>query len=1011
MKVPAFLYKNSLLLIVLVASLETSLVFAEKMDLVAHNLVIEKLESTLKSIPSNDQNINGLGLKLQLAHLYAEKARLLLVEEGQKGCQNCLGAKQTRQQAIALYKVILPHLKGSEADQVTLQLAHLLEATNKSAEALKLYNRLISKTSTTPAVLAQAHQKRGGNFFREARFDEALKDFAIVLTMLPNEAKGTTLHKIAWAQFNKGEVDLAITKLEQILQNEMFLMQPTDEGFQYSESFHSEVSHDLALFMAKDTISSHSLERLVQASPAADVIGNLLFLGNEAERAGQASGAPLAWERALNTKGFPDEKRMTVLVGLARFYRDGGHYTKATTYFADALSLSAAKFGKNFGSSKCEIECVNQAKALKQFLVQWDKQANKHSTPQKIHQAQMALIKAYQVYHQFQNADYETYLWLAQLSARLKQNEAARLAYSHAADLLASSSGTAKVTTLIESSLMAEIELAENSNNKNDVLASYEHYLKLNPQGKASPLVRFQRAKLYYDLNQPEKAFSLFDEIATEQRFPNADLKLKAAHLGLDALVILKNIELLETKGLDYSSRFPKNETDFHRISRNAGLQIVKSMAIKDASVASAEKALAKLEGVTLRGTQTSEAKAILRMKIDLSLKAQQWTKAQNSLSQYLEMADNGNNRADLQWALAKKLSLSELLLDFNQAYQTLLKLNYAQSKFPKDLLKAALIAELSRHDARPWLEKVIRSSQSSQQQKNLARAQLVRLSASPWKTLHQMASPLSTQPSLFANLALECFAENALLPEARWALGIKGVKGTVAGQMLTRFIALTDINKVALALRNQKLNSRSDSLLASSLKNRLKVLATVKAGLRQAQRHQDWTLQVVHAAILKTANQKLAVEIESLPTPKKLSEYDQQLYRKELLAQANLFKTTATELESYLEQSWQYRRYVNGLLSSIESSDRIRSVLMNELRSLAAVAPAGVVSDIQDKLTEFKNRPSNKEIAVTQLQLRKDPFDLELQSQLLGMEKKRGNQSMVVFLQARSNNIKGGSL
>jgi hypothetical protein len=83
----------------------------------------------------------------------------------------------------------------------------------------------------------------------------------------------------------------------------------------------------------------------------------------------------------------------------------------------------------------------------------------------------------------------------------------------------------------------------------------------------------------------------------------------------------------------------------------------------------------------------------------------------------------------------------------------------------------------------------------------------------------------------------------------------------------------------------------------------------------------------------------------------------------------------------------------------------------MNELRNLAIHAPEALVKEMQEKLNTLKERPTRSEVAAAELQLRRDPFDISLHEQLLKMERQIGNQSMVVFLQARGGSIKEGQL
>lgn len=985
--------------------------YAEKMSLEAHNLVIQKLESSLKLLTKKDQTVDSIGLKLQLANLYAEKARLLLIEEGHKGCDGCLDSKIFRKKAIGLYEVVLPQLTGTDHDQIALQLAHLYEATDRNKEALKLYNDLIANKNTGSKTVAVAYAKRASAQFREGLFDDSIADFNKVLKNTPEEEQGPVHHKLAWALYNKGEIDAATAKLFLILNNENYLQQPTDDGYQYSESFHSEVAHDLAMFMAKDKITNKSLDELIAASPKEDAVSNLLFLGEEAQRVGQVQGAPLAWERALSMDEFPDNKKLPALLSIARFHRDQFNFSKTKEFYGEAIALAKKSKGSFFNKEKCDDRCEEQIKALKQFLTQWEKQALKLANPNQMRNSQLALIEAYQIYHQFQDNDYETQLWLAQLSQKLNQFEPAQKAYARAADLMTAlkSKESSSTTKLIDQALLEEIKIAEEHQGPAQKMATYNHYLSLRPNGVHQNQVRYQRAKLMYDQNDYRTAFQEFDGIVHDSSFKNQELKVKAANLALDSLAILKDIETLEIKSLEYTALSPKDSAQFHKIARNAGTQIVATMAKKDDSAKAAESALTKLESVTLQGIDRKDLQNHYRMKIDLALKAQKWTIAHQAIQTYINFTDvSDSNR---QWALTKRLSLSELLLDFKSAYATVIALNYFKSSNPNDLLKGALLAELSRENSTPWLEKVIQSNKASKQQIALARAHLVRLSKNPWKKLHQEAKHLVSARNIFADVAVECFDRDANFDEADWALAQPGIRSTSSGQTLQRIITLKNLQAKAQALRRLKLNARTDILLSSSLKNRMKLLAEIKSLFKAAQKQQEWTVQVVSASILRNENQRLAAEIESLPVPKKLSIADKKAYQNELLAQARPFKQTAQELESFLDTSWNDMSYVDLLLRRIDANDRIRSVLMNELRSLAAFAPSSALGKIQTTLNEFKNRPSSRDIMTVQTHLRQDPFDLELQNQLLTMERKIGNQSMVVFLQARSKSIKAGEL
>ena len=606
--------------------------------------------------------------------------------------------------------------------------------------------------------------------------------------------------------------------------------------------------------------------------------------------------------------------------------------------------------------------------------------------------------------------------WKAQLAQKMKKFEIARKAYATAADILVVSIESKpnqqrnELEKLLNSTLLAEISMAETEINTSPTkIQSYDHYLKINFNGPENNKVRYQTAKLFYDTNQLVHAIELFDQIVHDSNFKNKDLKLKSANLALDSLVILKNIKDLEIKALEYSLLFLDQAPQFHQISRNAGLRIVNEIASQNQTVNTSEKAFEKFETVTQKSMTREELKNHLKLKIDLSLKAQKLIIAQKALSQFITLREL--SMTERRWALLKKLAIAELLLDFKQAYELVLILNFPQSNQPSELLKGALLAELNKLNASSWLEKVIRSSKSTKQQVNLARGQLVRFAKFPWKALHQQAPFIGNQPNLISDLALECFSRDSNISEAQWALNLRGIKLTDSGITLQRILSIKEIQNFEKTLKKEKLNSRTDNLLASSLRMRIKIISEIKKSLRHAQRKQDWTLQVYSASVLKKENDRIGQEIELLPIPKKLNSQEKLAYSNELLIQAKPFRDASKELQLFLDFTWQDPAYINNLLNRIESQDQIRNVLMLELRSLASVAPAKTLKDIQDKLAEFKIRPTHKEISETQLKLRNEPFDISIQNQLFAMEKKIGNQSMAVFLQARSDSLKGGPL
>ena len=114
----------------------SSFSFAEKMDIKTHSLVIEKLEKVLKDSPKKREH--NVSLVLRLADLYAERARMKALKEGDKNCQDpCFGSDVDRKAAIDHYNSILPIIDGEVGASVVMQTAHLYQLLNDGKKAKK----------------------------------------------------------------------------------------------------------------------------------------------------------------------------------------------------------------------------------------------------------------------------------------------------------------------------------------------------------------------------------------------------------------------------------------------------------------------------------------------------------------------------------------------------------------------------------------------------------------------------------------------------------------------------------------------------------------------------------------------------------------------------------------------------------------------------------------------------------------------------------------------------------
>ncbi|MCB0351243.1 MAG: hypothetical protein KDD38_08675, partial [Bdellovibrionales bacterium] len=93
---------------------------AEKLDVHTHDMVIQKLELVLSGLSGQKSEGNVLN---RLADLYADRARLISIEEIEKNCHKCVEAKTNREKAISYYQRAFSKVSKAEQPRVLLQIA------------------------------------------------------------------------------------------------------------------------------------------------------------------------------------------------------------------------------------------------------------------------------------------------------------------------------------------------------------------------------------------------------------------------------------------------------------------------------------------------------------------------------------------------------------------------------------------------------------------------------------------------------------------------------------------------------------------------------------------------------------------------------------------------------------------------------------------------------------------------------------------------------------------------
>lgn len=1031
---------TSLFAFVLTMGMSFNAARAEKMDSETHTLVIEKMERVL-AVGKEDETLHLRPVRARLADLYAERARLRAMTEAEKGCQNCMGSLDDRKRAIALYEVIIKTSSNVEKGPVLIQMAHLNDLIGQKAKSVRIYEDVIrggarvygkKVTSLGYTGLAEAQ-------FSKGQFKAALGNFVAADKLAEPSKRGYIAYRIAWCQLNMGDQVKAVRSLVKLLETPEFLTRESTTGPVHDDSFHEDISRDLATFLARGTLGASEIRLLDSLSPERAKRDNLHHLASEAERLGNRDGALEAWAVFLEHETKPTD-RLEAMVRVAQIRFDLGQKDRALEGMGRAVETwkkqgckedrSDDKGGdKNDGESKC----LSLRMRLRKLVIDWNRMEKKKPSPM--------LLEAYQVYLSKFDDDVEMSAWAALVARETKQSRVAAALY-HKTSLLAAASLAGKrplnpaekeytakdaqaTQEILEGALVSEIEMAELSDKLADKTdktkprregeidtralreAAYDHYLKLNPQGKMAAKVRYQRAHVAYERGDHKTALDRFDDFVSSsicQKPPTteaADLCVKAADLALDTLVLLKDETAIEKHALKYAVIVPSRRVEYTKIARKSVLnQVARVNNDPQSSSSEVQRALEKLSRVNLAGASREETLTYHKNRLMLAEKARDLRETDRAADGLLAMKDL--SAQDREYALSRKVWAAEMALEFPRAYSIALKCGMPELSREERALRLALLAELAGHNPRPHEEDYL-SISHDRTKAALVRAKMVRSSHHPLAEIRKYEAHLARVPAVYAPLALEIFARTGDVGFAERVLRDRRIMREPAGAALARHLFLRDFASVQNRLARHGISSRSDALLARTLTSRVQLLGQAEQAAAQAIRSGDVLLQMVTLSVLAKENLRLHDEIIALPAPAKLKGPAREKYLKLVATKAQPYQVKHDEINAKLAVLWKDDAAIEAIAEDFTRVRReLKPVLAKDLRVVAGVAPSGPRRRIEKALASDDERPSQGALVAARREVKEGPFNARRLATLKELEEKNGGETMVAYLDAR---------
>ena len=981
---------------------------AQLADSKTRDLLINKLTQVYMTLAPADAARTPLTTRL--ADLHAERARQEAMAELQAGCTVCNAGVEDRKKALRYYQEVLPKLNDAQVAKVLPQVGHLYQMTGQEKLAVETYEKVI-KDGKQPEAVAEAHLSLAELGFKKRDFESAKSHYGKVLSIPQSSSKGLAAYRVAWCEFNLGNLEASILGLKKVLTTpELSSRSATGGVVQVDKQFQEEVSRDLATFLARRPVTSDDAKMLYDLSPETVKLPNVIYLAGETERLGQGKSAIALWRFAQERQSKPRLK-VEGHIRIAQLEMELKNPRAAGQEFDLAMNL----WGSAIGIAP-EAQADDQAKEMKarlrKLVLDWNRAEKKAPSDE--------LSAAYKAYLATFPQESDMTVWSAQIGRERKEFANAVALYSRGAQLY--SVAAKSITNAdekkaavegLENALLGAIETAEISKDNGLLVSAYDSYLTLSLDKKREVEVLYQKANIAYQNQEYPAASEQMRSIAfmTAAKSPDAlKVRMQAADLALDALVLMKDDEKIEKWAKDFAGLFPKEAPEYAKVARKSVLTQSAALASKaeGAVPADLEKAWMVLSRFDLSTTTPEDKVAYLKNRLILAEKTKRFAEARDSADQLLKLA--GTSAEDKQYALSRKAWLAELILDFDTALSATEQI-LPTKDVPEDqrLLKLAMYADLANKDTRPYLSKYLGVSKDEDKQLTIA-SQLVRESKEPLKELDKQKTVLLKKPELYGQIALEIAAKLEKVEIAKAALSQKGIVGTNPGRLLSRMVILDEVTAQKAKFAAHVVDGSSQKKLASTLKARIAMIESLEKTAGKAVESGDWTTQLVSLDFLAKESERFYSEILSLPMPAGLSPEDEQQYLGLLSQQAAPYQIKAQDVKKKVEEFWANKSAVQALEKSLVSSTgALRSLVVKEIKLLASVAPDASKAELETLANRPEAnaalKPNLAQIEQARQAVREEPLSTARLEALLGLERQAGRVGMVSYLEGRIQN------
>lgn len=924
----------------------SSLTSATQLRSDSHDIMIQKLEVSLKSdIP------DAGSVRLRLADLLADKARLLILEQASESQIN-----EVKGSAFDQYDRVFSQIDTDQKVRAIEQMGHLAMGPSREKRLNKHLNDLKkskSKRLRARAILVESHAQ-----FSKANYKSALSGFEFASKLDRDLQTESLRFKMGWCLFHLGKTASAEAKLQEIL-----LARRSQD-----EIFYKDVAMDLVLFASRHPVTSKKINQIHQLAPQSHKKEVLMAFSQFLDRYGKSLEAIRVLEFVESHFDIDNRERADLQAQKMKVARLGGQKALALKHFESALGF--------FKASDCssrrmrdDENCLHLQKTLRGGLLAWA--SDEKLDPSK------SLLKGYDLYGQVFTDDYEVAFWSAQVAMIHKKHAEARAHFRRASGLTFDSKDDPAKSKVFDASLLGEIEASEALGKAGLKRESYEYLLEKKPGFSDADKVRYNIAQTYFDEKNFEKSGQLMESLLLSTK--DKKVQTDGVALAMESAIQLKQPDLVIARARKLKSAVPKRAQELAKLERRALIE--KSAVIlkaQDQSESTYQRHLDELKTVDLKLAPHSEKMTLLQNRIALAERARDINEV---LAASLILKVSANSKSDLVFAEKKRVESLELKLDFKSAYNEFKRSQWSKSMNKIDSLqKSIVLARLAGLSANQDINRYLKLEQDLLK-RNTMRLELIRASAKPWTALKGNKKELLKTPELFAQGLLEVYskAPNQKLLKKNLGFLSRKVK-PIQADLLERSLNWSSFQRAAKLVANHKLNVSSPKQATASVVERIKRLEALEKLSNQSQKQGDWFLQVYTLSVLQAEYQRFSEDILRAPAPKNLSEAQMKIYQAAIQKESGSYRNLAQKVASRLREIGKNQRPLQDLLLlSQRSSFGVRSLVASVTSPTVDAKPflSGENRSRLEQLIDVERPASSQKLASLKQKLSESPYDL----------------------------------